>query len=267
MYKFSLFFCLLFGSSIFAANPDTLKNNARFQFYLSWGYNRDWFSPSDLHFNNADKGHDFVVMDVKAKDRSGFSQIIPLAKKLDFSIPQYNYRIGIFSKNKPNWGLEISFDHTKYVMVDNQTLRVKGRLSGNEVDTTMFISATQFLHFEHTNGANFLMINLMRKISLLTFRNHQLLLLAKAGAGVVIPKTYVRFLGEELDNKFHVAGYLAGLESTLRYQFHRVFIDFSAKGVFANYSNVLVLPGTKAKHHFWCFEAIATVGAVIGRKQ
>jgi hypothetical protein len=172
----------------------------------------------------------------------------------------------VFSKKWPLWGLEIGFDHTKYVMIENQTLQVNGRISGRSIDTLMFISQKEFLHFEHTNGANFLMINLVRKIPLLLFKNHQLMVLTKGGFGAVIPKTYVRFLGEELDNKFHVAGYVAGLETSLRYQFHRIFLDFAAKGVFANYNNVLVLPGTKAKHHFWCFEAILTAGAVIGRK-
>lgn len=266
MLPLRLLLILFIGLSAFSAKADTLQTKSGYQFYLSWGYNRDWFSPSDLRFYNPDLQHDFVVKDVRAKDRSGFSQIIPLAKQFEFSIPQYNYRIGVFSQKWPLWGLELAFDHTKYVMIDDQTLRVKGIIYGHAVDTIMLINNKEFLHFEHTNGANFLMLNLLRKLPLLKFKNHQLMLLAKGGAGVVIPKTYVRFLGEELDNKFHVAGYLAGLETALRYQYQRAFIEFSAKGVFANYNNVLVLPGTKANHHFWCFEAILTAGAIIGRK-
>lgn len=263
LFAFFFFYgCLLFASD----KKESTAESRGYQFYLSWGYNRDWFSKSNLHFSNTSLGHDFIVEKVKAKDRSGFSQIIPLAKKFDFAVPQYNYRMGCFSKNRPDWGIEISFDHTKYVMVEDQTLDVKGSIFGRSIDTTMLVTPTGFLHFEHTNGANFLMANLMNKRNLLGSKNHRLMLINKLGAGIVIPKTFVIFLGEELDNKFHVAGYLAGLETSLRYQFHRAFIEFAAKGVFANYTNVLVLPGTKANHHFWCFEAIATAGAVIGRK-
>lgn len=254
------------GSNLFASETDNETEKKRFQFYLSWGYNRDWFSRSNLHFSNPELGHDFVVEKVRAKDRPGFSQIIPLAKKFDFAIPQYNYRLGLFFKNKPQWGFEISFDHTKYVMVEDQTLKVRGNIFGAAIDTTMLISSTRFLHFEHTNGANFLMGNLINKKELFQSKRQRLMLIGKLGAGIVIPKTFVIFLGEELDNKFHVAGYLSGFEASIRYQYQRVFIDLSGKGVFANYTNVLVLPGTKANHHFWCFEAIATLGAVIGRK-
>jgi hypothetical protein len=266
MRNYLIFLFLAFSENSFAFHRDSSTVEKKYQFYFAWGYNRDWFSKSDLHFSNSNLGHDFTVYDVRAKDRSGFSEIIPLAKEFEFSIPQYNYRFGLFLKNYPTWGIEIGFDHTKYVMRFNQTLRVSGKLYGETIDTTMQINATQFLHLEHTNGANFLMPNIVKKLSIINLKNHQLMVLAKAGFGVVIPKTYVRFLGEELDNKFHIAGFVTGIETSFRYQFYRFFVDIAGKGVFANFSSVLVLPGTKAKHHFWCFQAIGTAGFVIGRK-
>ncbi|MDQ3046301.1 MAG: hypothetical protein M3R27_02050 [Bacteroidota bacterium] len=238
------------------------------QFYFSWGYNKDWFSKSDIHFS--DEGHpdpvnkytnssyDFVVYDVEAKDRPGFKDIL----RTDLTIPQYVYRIGYFFNKEHDLGIEINFDHAKYVMRPNQTLRVKGTIHGQQIDQDTLITG-DFLHLEHTDGANFMMVNIMKRHTLLGSKNNKHVLrgVVKLGAGVVIPKTYVRMWGEDLDNRFHVAGYCAGLETGLRYEaFRYVFLEYTAKGVFANYNRVLTMGTGKANHHFWTFENILALG-------
>jgi hypothetical protein len=229
-------------------------------FYITWGYNKDYFSKSDLHFKNTgSEKYDFTLYDVKAKDRPGFRHIL----HANISIPQYVYRLGYYFNDAKDLGVEINFDHTKYVVIDDQRLKLKGYIHGTYYDTDTLVTSEQLLHFEHTNGGNFLMVNGLRRFNLLKTANrkHMFGIVAKAGAGIVIPKTDVTLFGERLDNKFHIAGYLAGVDIGFRYDFFKYFfLEGSGKGVFANYTDVLVIGTGKAHHYFWTGEIILAAG-------
>jgi hypothetical protein len=241
-------------------------------FYGGWGYNKDWFSKSDLHFKNTSDeyntytnvkdNYNFTIYGAKAKDRPGFKDIL----RTDLSIPQYVYRFGYYFNDKHNLGIEINFDHAKYVVVDNQTLRVKGSIHGQYIDKDTLIDRNTFLHFEHTNGANFLMINAMKRQRLLISKKekHQLFAIIKPGLGILIPKTEVILFGQELDNRFHIAGWCGGVEAGLRYEaFKHIYLEYTAKEVFAHYTDVLVIGSGKAQHYFWAFENILVLGVQI----
>ncbi len=232
-------------------------------FYITWGYNLDWFSKSNLHFKGDDfGGYDFTLYKVKAHDNPGLGYIF----NSDLSIPQYVYRVGYYFNNKNLTGVEIAFDHTKYIMTQNQKVRVKGTIQGEVIDKDTIVGR-DFLMFEHTNGANFLMANFIKRYCLYTTENikHRLQLVMKAGAGIVIPKTDVTLFGQRLNNRFHVAGYVAGLDVGLRYDLFRyMFVETSLKGVFANYTNVLTVGDGRAHHHFFAGEYIFAAGFQIG---
>lgn len=240
--------------------------------YFAWGYNKDWFSKSDIHIKNTSGEHndvtgnedyyDFTIYDATAKDRPGFETLLtsPL------SIPQYVYRLGYYFNDKHDLGIEINFDHVKYVMRDWQTLHVKGNINGQEIDKDTLINPDNFLHFEHTDGANFLMLNVMKRQRLLVSKNkkHWLSGIVKAGAGIVVPKTYVKLFGQEMDNRFHIAGYCAGIEAGFRYDaFKYVFLEYTGKGVYADYMDVLAIGSGKINHRFWTFENILVLGLQI----
>lgn len=246
-----------------------MSKKGKGSFYFSWGYNRDWYSKSDLHFENSSgeynpatgnyDSYNFTIYDVKAKDRPGFRDIL----RTDLTIPQYVYRLGYYFNDKRDLGIEINFDHAKYVMEGWQTLRVKGTIMGKQVDADTLVSPDNFLHFEHTDGANFLMLNAMKRQRLFVSPRKKLWLSAviKAGAGIVIPKTDVTLFGQRINNRFHVAGYIAGVETGLRIDAYKhFFLEYTAKGAFANYTNVLVCGAGKANHYFWVFENILTLG-------
>ena len=235
-------------------------------FYASWGYNRDWYSKSDLHFQNSGSdNYDFTLEKVKAKDRSGFSDILRTAASGDITIPQYVYRIGYYLNNKHDIGVEINFDHAKYVMIQDQSVHLEGQIHGVEMDKDTLL-LPDFLKFEHTNGANFLMGNFIKRKSFLhsADNKHWLSGIIKTGAGIVIPKTDVTLFGTRVDNKFHIAGWIVGAETGLRYDFRHFFSEFTAKETFADYTNVLTVGTGKANHHFWCFEAILSAGFQFG---
>ena len=267
VFLLSLFF-LLCTSALFsqeeACNCPGGVKKGKGSFYGAWGYNRDWYSGSDIHFhNNGSDNYDFTLYDVKAKDRSGFSDI--LRNTLEITIPQYVYRFGYYFNNKHDLGVELNFDHAKYVMVQDQEVHIKGQIHGTVLDKDTVLY-NEFLRFEHTNGANFMMGNFLKRKNLFRSSNnkHWLSAIVKTGVGIVIPKTDVTIFGNRLDNRFHIAGWIAGVETGLRYDFKHFFMEATAKGTFANYADVLVIGTGKANHHFFTFEAIACAGYQIG---
>jgi hypothetical protein len=177
-------------------------------------------------------------------------------------VPQYVFRVGMNLGKK--WGVEFNYDHTKYVVDDHQRVHVEGVFNDRWVDQDTVLDPENFLHFEHSDGANFWMLNLVRRWQIGKQRrlfNAQWVL--KPGAGVVIPRTDVTLFGERLNNRFHVAGWIVGVEGGVRLAFmQRGFFEFVAKGSFADYMNVFVLGKHhgKASHQFFTGQLTATLG-------
>jgi hypothetical protein len=258
IYFFSLFL-LLFSPLIKVTAQDSLKFANENGFYFSWGYNKDYFSKSDIHYSNSGSdNYDFKILNCKAVDRPGFKNIL----NSDISIPQYVYRIGYYFKKKSQFGVEINFDHSKYIVSDNQTLRVTGQIRGRIIDKDTLVT-NNFVHLEHTNGANFLMANMLYRIQLFESKNRMssLSLVFKTGMGTVIPKTDVTFMGTRIDNKFHIAGFIAGEEIAIRYRIYKGLItEFSSKNAYANYFNAIGVGTAKVSHSFFTTMLILTLG-------
>ena len=85
----------------------------------------------------------------------------------------------------------------------------------------------------------------------------------KPGGGIVYPRTDVTMFGTRLNNNWHIAGWIVGVESALRIEFlkHGVF-EFAGKGVYADYVKCLVLGkgNGSANHHFFATQLTATLG-------
>ena len=269
---------ILFCTLSSAAHSQLASVTAKKQgiFYLQWGYNRDWFSKSDIHFHGTypntpqsppearGQEYDFTLLGADAEDRPQFNRIADW----EVTIPQFYYRVGYIFHGENINGIELGFDHVKYVMKSDQTLRVQGQLYDSAaqgvitVDKEMVVS-DHFVHFEHTNGANYVMLSFVRGMPLLQTRSemHTILCLVKPGAGIVIPRSDVSINGVRKDNEFHIAGYVAGLEVSFRYIIGgHVFLETSGKGCYANYTNVLTTDGNSANHYFTSFEWLFSLG-------
>ncbi len=277
MRVFLLF--LLFGFALMSnaqtnssegANTGTKKKG---NFYLTWGYTRAWYSKSTIHFEDRSNkyypetgkyhNYDFTIYDAKAKDRPDFDQIKDV---INITIPQFVVHGGYYFNNKHDFGVELSYDHTKYVVNNYQKVRVKGDFNGNYVDQDTILDPDTFLHFEHTDGANFWMFNFIKRWKLWEpSPKFNIGYVVKPGAGFVYPRTDVTMLGTRLNNKWHIAGWIAGVESGIRIEFlkHGVF-EFVGKGVYADYRNVLVLGAGngKANHHFFATQLTMTLGFI-----
>ena len=233
--------------------------------YLQWGYNKEWYTKSNLHFNLSN-GDRFIVHRVTAHDKPDYDAIYKAPG--DISIPQYNYRIGFYLNKEQTKALELNFDHAKYVVTDYQKALVTGTIGGVAVNGDSILNPATFLHLEHTDGANWLHINYVRQFTMLESvdkKRKLLTLVGKAGAGVNIPRTDFTWKGERHNNDFHVAGYNISVEGGARfYPFKRWFIEGTAKSGYVRYVNALAntktFSGNRIHHGFGYFEVIATIG-------
>ena len=226
--------------------------------YFQWGYNTEWYTKSNLHFK-LNNGSNFTLHNVKASDKPDMKGIYE--SPLDISIPQYNYRIGYFFNKKKNLAFEINFDHTKYIIAD-QDVRIKGKLNNRVVDSTIrFDEANGFQYFLN-NGANFLLFNLVKRWNYTSSHNQNFKLdgLGKVGVGPIIPHVQNTFFGKDNDQRFQLGGWNVGLEYALRATFYKtVYLEFASKVDYAGYSGLDVYKG-KARQMFGTFEMILNLG-------
>ena len=233
--------------------------------YIQWGYNTEWYTKSNIHFRMPN-GNNFTLHHVKAHDRPDLDAIPK--EPLDVSIPQYNYRIGFYLNKSHSKAIELNFDHSKYIVTDYQKVHVKGTIDGKPVDGDSTLDPKTFLHFEHTDGGNWLHINYVHQQTLLYTQKSKRPLISflwKAGAGINIPRTDFTWRGDRLNNNFHVAGYNISAEAGARiYPFKRFFVEFTAKTGFVEYLNALsnsnAIKGIRVRHNFEYFELIGLIG-------
>ncbi len=264
MKQILLMLCL-FGALPLLSQKDSTKRKR--SFYFMWGYNREAYTTSTLHFKHNGNGlneygsYDFKVMDVKAHDRPDFDQLYDV---VNITIPQYNARVGFWFNNSADEGFELNYDHAKYVVTNYQTARFVGTINGTYVDKDSILDPAYF-HFEHSDGANFVMLNYMKRNKIFNSKDGKLKFgyIIKPGAGLVVPRTDVTLFGKRLNNKFKVAGICAGVETALRLEIQKHFVvEFAGKAGYANYLNALCLGRGlgKVNHQFGFVEAILCVG-------
>ena len=233
--------------------------------YIQWGYNREWYTKSNIHFLMSN-GNDFMLHDVVAKDKPDFDAIYK--NPAEISIPQYNYRFGFYLNEKKTKALEINFDHAKYVVTNFQKVRVTGTIDGQQVDGDSTLNPQTFLHLEHTDGANWLHVNYVQQQTLFQNLNKTrplLNVIYKAGLGINIPRTDFTWRGSRLNNYFHVAGYNISLEGGARfYLLKNLFLEGTGKTGFVKYLNAMAntknMKGNRVRHSFGYFEVIGLIG-------
>lgn len=255
-------FCLFVLGFIFSVFKVNAQNSStkRGDLYFSWGYNTEWYTRSNLHIKQPGLNNDYTFTRIKAHDRVGWDQ--QLFKK-GLTIPQYNYRLGYFFNQEKGWGIEINFDHTKYVVEEGQDAVIRGKLNDKMVDTAVsFVKDDGFYYFLN-NGANFLLFNLVKSQNLFSTKdgNLRLQFLGKAGIGPVIPHVENSLFGNANKPHFQLGGWNAGVEAALKASFFRyMYLEYSNKLDYARYSNLKIYEGT-AKQAFGTYEMVLSLGA------
>ena len=235
------------------------KKERKGEFYFSWGYNKEWYTHSNLKVNQPELNNNYTFQSIHAHDHIGWDKGI---FSTPLSIPQYNYRIGYFFNRKKGLAFEINFDHTKYLIADGQQAHLTGTLGGRQVDTSInFSQANGFVYYLN-NGANFLLFNIVKRWNWQESKtgNFKLDLLAKAGIGPLIPHVQNTLFSQPNNMGFQIGGWNMRAEAGVRSTFNKhVYLEFTNKIDYARYSNLKVYKGT-AKQAFGTYEMILSLG-------
>ncbi len=257
-------------------NPTKYTAHNKGKMYIFWGGNRESYSSSDIHFKGAD--YDFTLYDVQAHDKAkGWH--LDYANPARMTIPQTNLRIGYFIND--HYNISIGFDHMKYVMTQDQIVRIGGVVgdsypnhagvylpSGNN---TIDLSDGSFLKFEHTDGLNYVNTEFCRvdDISkLFKIRNtdkFQINITEGIGGGFLYPKTNSTLLSKERHDDFHVAGFGVSAKAGLNFTFFKYFfVQTELKGGYINMGDIRTTksPTDKASQEFFFLQKIIAFGGI-----
>jgi len=231
------------------------------EFFLSWGYNGDRFTTSDLHISQPSLGSDFTLVGVKAHDNKGWPDLFSHA----LTVPQYNVRIGVFFDER--WGIELALDHIKWIVRQDQQVRMTGTRDGEPVDTQITLTP-EVLQYQLNNGANPIFVNLIRRVRLAgePGRTGHVAFLAKAGGGVAMPHTENTLFGQPNDKGFQFFhGWDLDAVAAVRVHiFKPLYVEFEEKLVYARYFGVKVDQGT-ARHTVKASEYTFNIGLSFGQ--
>jgi hypothetical protein len=240
------------------------------EWYFSRGYNKEFWSNTDIHVSQPGLGNDFTIHDVQGQDE--LQQLGDIFTTSLFG-PQYNFRIGRFIND--SFGVELNFDHTKYTTIVGQTANVTGGIGGTPVNGPYQLTNTFFSEVLH-NGANHLMINGVYRSPLVGKLNEtsSLAFIGKAGAGVMLPHTTDTILGntnnvgdKTFSNSFGLTngwwqlnGWTAGAELGFRYVVWKpVYLELTDKVAYSYFGDLPAYQGT-LQQSLWMNEIILSVG-------
>jgi hypothetical protein len=213
------------------------------EFFVSWGYNGDRYAKSDLHINQPSLGNDFTLVGVHARDSKAWDVF-----NHSLTVPQYNLRIGMFFNER--WGIELAHDHMKWIVREDQEVRLIGTLNGAAADMPLTLTP-DVLRYQLNNGANPLFINLIRRVQVAgePGRAGHVSFLAKAGGGFANPHTENSVFDQPNDKGFQFfQGWNVDAVAAVRIHIWKpLYFEGEQKLVYARYSGLNVDRGT-ARH-------------------
>jgi hypothetical protein len=211
--------------------------------------------------------HDFVILDMKAKDKPtpfGLNTYFNPAKA---TIPQFNFNFGF--QWKENLWLSVGYDHMKYKMVPDQIAVIDGTIStgsgyDGEYNMQEQILDYGFLGFEHSDGLNYINVELKREKELVRKGAFSLSSFMGGGGAMIVTRTDVRLLNYANRNVFHITGYGLGATGGVKILFKdRVFLRPELKGGWVNIVGVRTTNRDRqdwANHNFGYLQYLFTVG-------
>jgi len=224
------------------------KTQKKGKFYFYWGWNKAQYSYSDIRFKG--DNYNFTLFDVAAQDRqTGWDPSVYLNPG-NMTIPQTVARFGYYFHD--NWNLSLGVDHMKYVMVRNQLATIDGYIDlqnsftqfNGIYDNEQLMISENFLQFEHTDGLNYINIEISRVDNLGEFfkwdsKKVQLNILESIGTGVLYPKTNSTLLSKERYDDFHFSGFGVSLKGGINLTlFDHFFIQAEIKSGYINMSDI-----------------------------
>lgn len=212
--------------------------NEKGAIYISWGYNRSAYTKSDIRFQG--QGYNFNLQYSKARDNqsslnSGDYSLTSL------SVPQYNFKVGYYYKNK--WSIALGIDHMKYIFIDQNKVVASGSLSysnqsaylGNHIayGSAILLSknittARDSFHFENSQGLNYIHAELGLAENIYTVdKKGDFKLMSNVGVGAGCLLSYTSLYYNRVQNPItrSLSGYGLSAFAGLRFEvFKRVYL-------------------------------------------
>jgi hypothetical protein len=260
--SFLFIVALIFTPFLLFAKSDKKKKDRTRSWYLSWGYNEEWYTRSSVHIKQDALGNDYTMEHVYAHNHKGWDHHL---FQQQLTIPQYNYRLGCYINKKQDIAIELNFDHTKYIITDNQYIHMKGTYNHAAMDGNVLFSQTNGFYYYLNNGANFFLINLVKRLELYRTKHNDFRLdfTGKVGIGPVVPHVQNSLFGQANTPHFQFGGWNTGAETAVRATIMRyAYLEFSQKVDYARYSNLKIYEGT-AKQNFGTYELILSLGVTL----
>lgn len=209
------------------ANAQTVAKKHNYDLYFHWGYNRSYYETSDIHVQNSDGKFDFVLQDVRAKDVPERYNSKAYLNPGYFTIPQFNFRFGVMIDKK--WAISGGWDHLKYRVSANQTVKINGKIDGKNYENENIILTSDFFRMEHTDGLNYIHVNLDRVFEIYKTKGNWFKAEAAVGVGTgpVCPWTDTRLFNTFYRNpSIHFAGWAVSVNVAPRFTFKdRFFVE------------------------------------------
>lgn len=247
--------------------------------FITWGYNRGFHSRSDITVET-DQGS-YTIRDAVGEDRPSPISIKYL-KPSNFSVPQYNLKLGYWFSRDSKFGIGAGTDHMKWVFDPSREYQIEGDYTGElwvdgerrTFDEVVAGGDASFLLLEHTDGYNYPYIEGLYREKLLDTRRFGIDAVAGVGAGILFPKTRTRIADQEdtagyrdIDNKFHVAGYAFHADASLVFKYKQkngvsYFVKPTVRGVAGKINNALYFgdEGSISQSMIYTLEPSLSVG-------
>ena len=255
--------------SFLAQEDEKTKVGNKGKFFIYWGWNRADYSNSDIRFKGTN--YDFTLQNVVANDRiSSFT--LDYFHPTKITLPQTNFRLGYFLND--HYTISIGVDHMKYVTESYQTVKINGEINtGSPFDGVYNnddIRLTHdFLQFEHTDGLNYVNVELKRFDEIghligMHNENLQLNITEGFGAGILYPRTNTTLLNQERYDNFHISGWGVSVGAGLNLTFFKhFFLQSDLKYGYINMPNIrtTINPEDSAEQSFTFLEKTIVFGA------
>ncbi len=243
--------------------------------YVQWGYNRSYYTTSDIQVIGEKGDFDFTLENVKAHDDHEKFVAKVYLNPTKFTIPQFNFRVGFFWKDK--WIISGGWDHLKYKVKFDQDVLIFGYINesatkryAGEYNGELVNLNHSFFLMEHTDGLNFVQLNVGRSLKPIWLWNDKLKIdpLVTLGTGPVTPWTDTKLFDVPYRNPtIHFAGWGFNLAVSPRVTFFdRVFVQADFRGGWIKLWDIRIEEGIgKAKQQIDYFERNVTLGILFGK--
>lgn len=243
--------------------------------YLSWGYSRQQYAPSDIHVSQPSLGNDFTVHQTSATDfPTSFKDTVRDLFDLNFTSPQENLRLGRFMNPEQTFAIELSIDHSKYNTDVNQNALVTGAINNAAVNGNQVLT-DQYFNYALHNGLNHIMVNAvwLHHLAGPVKKPGDVELISRVGAGILLPHAENTIFGKQNQvgpknekvccssgDWWQVNGWTAGVEVGVRYTVYKsIYLELTQKVAYGVLRNVPVYQGT-ADHTLWMSEQVFSTG-------